>query len=459
MAGLFVMRKTYELLKGQLSELTVQLQAEAEARALLRQQLAEISARLQAETETKAQITGRLEPVSKVQADSAFSVYKVQAMLAAALQLDHGLASAGHQIDSLVAATQEISAAIAEVNRSGESLANQVIGLGGALQEGGAAITAASGEMDAIAQRVAQLEHNVASLKGRIAEITGVVEVIQHIADQTNLLALNAAIEAARAGDAGRGFAVVAEEVRKLAQETQSQSEGITRNIRVVEDDMQHTAQLMAQAVISVQAGQAASTTIAHAHGRIEQLSVAISEMTSTTQAQLEEQRAATEVIVHNAEELARFIQEANGVSQFLTEANKLSNEAVLRVWRGIQNAEETKRAFVLDRIVDHALWLKKLADLITTNDMQTALADHTSCKLGKWYQSAEGRALGAAGGSAGSLYVQLDTPHKVLHTTGLEALHEARHGNGETAQRLMLEAFSRSREVVDVLLQLAAAV
>lgn len=97
---------------------------------------------------------------------------------------------------------------------------------------------------DMVLENAGNMESNMKELLSLTEQMDNIVYGVSSIASQTNLLALNASIESARVGELGKGFAVVAQEIRKLAEDTKTSLDNMTKfieKIKIAADDAQRS--------------------------------------------------------------------------------------------------------------------------------------------------------------------------------------------------------------------------
>lgn len=151
------------------------------------------------------------------------------------------------ETDMVATAVTEMGSTIHEIAASTETTAKTAHSTNVNALQGQQQVSDSVSMVKALAARLSAASESAAELQQESMTIGSILDVIRAIAEQTNLLALNAAIEAARAGEQGRGFAVVADEVRTLAQRTQTSTRQIETIIRTLQQRTQSIASTMQQ--------------------------------------------------------------------------------------------------------------------------------------------------------------------------------------------------------------------
>lgn len=190
-------------------------------------------------------VSGLRELVKSIESGATNIAASAEELSTVADQASEGINLQKQETDQVATAMNEMTATVADVARNAEQAFTVASDAAGQATRGELEVRGTVDQVNRLTQEVSQSVKTIHGLQAETANIGTILDVIKSVAEQTNLLALNAAIEAARAGEQGRGFAVVADEVRSLAQRTQSSAQEIETLVTSLQNSAEDSVSAM----------------------------------------------------------------------------------------------------------------------------------------------------------------------------------------------------------------------
>lgn len=189
---------------------------------------------------------------------------------------------------------------------------------------------------------------------------------ISSISEQTNLLAMNAAIEASHAGKAGQGFAVVAGEIRKLSENSATQSKRINDQLQAIMDLIGGAVTKSAE---SDKIFSDTSTKIDKTHELVEEIKTQSDEQSSASRAisrTLDQMLDATGAVRVSSDDVRRSQEEITGFVGVLKDSSDTVHQSVVEMRSNVDHVKsDNDKLFAIATEINDSLYrITKQIDL-----------------------------------------------------------------------------------------------